>query len=1333
MANVPPVPTFDDWSFELVNLSDATFTSLDANSIIKVAGWVNQGATAHRLESAQLEISANSPGAAALDWDAVQLLRIVPYADAPHELWGYLIKDKERYTERGVRDAIAINVVPIEYLLHSRIVYETNAAADDPEAIAVSPAPNNTGGDFAKEVVAKCMLGRFPTGVAADSRAWSFATLAVTGNAHDGSVVPAGYNVFEGYLDELINALGREYAFVWELRPTVAAGVITFTFDTDDAGATDKTSGANKIIINDIGAMVPAAERYYDRGEMVNALHNRGISTAVLNAASITDNGRWEAQSNDVKAVDLAIALEQLDVKEGSTFDFEAAATADQVQWMGDLPGGYEAGDLVLRNNIILDIAENSEIINGLRWSFPDRVLELEIRWGNKEPGQKKKQRGGKMKPAADVIPGFVEPTITFSGTPAEGTSEKVIRSDATLELEIRCPNGPINVPPVWAADPGLRWRFFEGTNLTITGLATGRITWDTTGPAAASFVAPAFNFGAGNVIGVSGDVVHSDSVIALGITCDDANTVYPDAGDNNEWDILGGTGASTVGAVANTVTINTVWDRGDFDSVGATIMLRPTTSTDPVLIGAATTDATAWVATTTTFLDVRGLINVARGVYSKDNSLALWGVDAISGDVIVHVVDERAAVGGAGGSACILNVFDAAIARAQFDTALANPSFIHGIFEIQDAAGAISASFNGVTGAVILNEQGLNTGHFRAEAFGETDALAVDALNNTIGLNGVYYAFPAADGAASTFLMTNGAAALSWTDAQSVITPGTLTVATANVTGPPHTHAITSSSNPGAAASILATSVTGALSITGNLDVADSIRHIGDVTTLMRFTPAAWVVNITGTDTLRCTVAGVIVNQGGDAALDFRCEADTNDHAFFVDATGAGAVEVWNSADIEVYSDAGASQVGLWDGATGSIEAGRDANVTSYIGRAAVGYMGTNDRASFAHVDFNTATDYAVLQFNNGRTVVNTPTGLEIQLRINNVTQVQLDATTFEIWRGIDFFVFSDAGVTPEFFVDGATGETIVGGAVSTQLLHVVAGDVDVDTGQGYRVNNTATLGNYLRGDGARFVDSALQIGDLPAHDILSVTHGDTLAAAVSRGSIIVGNLTPLWSELVIGAANTHLESDGTDATWVLPDIYGVPATCTVATGNVAGIAHTHAITTSSNPGAVASILASTAAGGLTLVSLTCSAGVQGNTLTAINNIIVGGTVDGVDVAAHTHGVTGGATGAGSAHTHALSGETTGFAIDGTRCDGINPVREVGGTIIYLRTFANAADAGNDVNATGEICYIGSAGHHHELSGTSGDCTTNAATAAAANESAHTHGFGTLTTGAPL
>jgi len=47
---------------------------------------------------------------------------------------------------------------------------------------------------------------------------------------------------------------------------------------------------------------------------------------------------------------------------------------------------------------------------------------------------------------------------------------------------------------------------------------------------------------------------------------------------------------------------------------------------------------------------------------------------------------------------------------------------------------------------------------------------------------------------------------------------------------------------------------------------------------------------------------------------------------------------------------------------------------------------------------------------------------------------------------------------------------------------------------------------------------------------------HTDTIAQAVTRGSIIFGNFTPDWDELTIGAAGTVLTSDGVDVAWAAP-----------------------------------------------------------------------------------------------------------------------------------------------------------------------------------------------------
>jgi hypothetical protein len=52
--------------------------------------------------------------------------------------------------------------------------------------------------------------------------------------------------------------------------------------------------------------------------------------------------------------------------------------------------------------------------------------------------------------------------------------------------------------------------------------------------------------------------------------------------------------------------------------------------------------------------------------------------------------------------------------------------------------------------------------------------------------------------------------------------------------------------------------------------------------------------------------------------------------------------------------------------------------------------------------------------------------------------------------------------------------------------------------------------------------------------HNLLNGSeHPDTVTQAVSRGSLIYGNSTPLWDELVIGGAGTVLTSNGTDVSW--------------------------------------------------------------------------------------------------------------------------------------------------------------------------------------------------------
>lgn len=61
-------------------------------------------------------------------------------------------------------------------------------------------------------------------------------------------------------------------------------------------------------------------------------------------------------------------------------------------------------------------------------------------------------------------------------------------------------------------------------------------------------------------------------------------------------------------------------------------------------------------------------------------------------------------------------------------------------------------------------------------------------------------------------------------------------------------------------------------------------------------------------------------------------------------------------------------------------------------------------------------------------------------------------------------------------------------------------------------------------------------------SHALLSASHSDTLAASVVRGDLIVGNTTPQWTRLAVGANTAVLTSNGTDPAWsTAPNLTGI------------------------------------------------------------------------------------------------------------------------------------------------------------------------------------------------
>lgn len=78
-----------------------------------------------------------------------------------------------------------------------------------------------------------------------------------------------------------------------------------------------------------------------------------------------------------------------------------------------------------------------------------------------------------------------------------------------------------------------------------------------------------------------------------------------------------------------------------------------------------------------------------------------------------------------------------------------------------------------------------------------------------------------------------------------------------------------------------------------------------------------------------------------------------------------------------------------------GTLTAGADTDTANTLGRAKIGHWGFADEAMFAHFDHGTVTNYALKQVASGNTSLNAPTGQIILHRIDNVTILEMSATS--------------------------------------------------------------------------------------------------------------------------------------------------------------------------------------------------------------------------------------------------------------------------------------------------------------------------------------------------
>ena len=92
---------------------------------------------------------------------------------------------------------------------------------------------------------------------------------------------------------------------------------------------------------------------------------------------------------------------------------------------------------------------------------------------------------------------------------------------------------------------------------------------------------------------------------------------------------------------------------------------------------------------------------------------------------------------------------------------------------------------------------------------------------------------------------------------------------------------------------------------------------------------------------------------------------------------------------------------------------------------------------------------------------------------------------------------------------------------------------NISTDTFTITRAQESSTARSIVVGDQIAATITSKTLTDVEQANLLDGVKADSVAQTVSRGSLIYGNSTPKWDELVVGAANSVLWADGTDVSW--------------------------------------------------------------------------------------------------------------------------------------------------------------------------------------------------------
>ena len=365
------------------------------------------------------------------------------------------------------------------------------------------------------------------------------------------------------------------------------------------------------------------------------------------------------------------------------------------------------------------------------------------------------------------------------------------------------------------------------------------------------------------------------------------------------------------------------------------------------------------------------------------------------------------------------------------------------------------------------------------------------------------------------------------------------------------------------------------------------ALKVVGGISTQENLNVGAVAKVISGTDATSKTTGALIVTGGLGVAKNIHGKN------VFVEDVVSNSVVILDTTDASSKTT-GALKVAGGLGVAGNVHssnifAGYDLDLTSYVGRAAVGFAGETNHASFAHIDNNTAGNYALKQTEGGTTHVNAKAGQHIRLNINNSEKARLTGAG-------DLKIGSNV-----LYVDVSETSIGVNTASPEAKLHVVGNAYVSSTTDATTTTTGALIVAGGLGIAKKIVGQHASFEDVTA---TSVTASAMVKGATISGTNVYGTLAGANT-----AAVTTLTASGM--------VKGATISGTNVYGTLAG-ANTAAVTT------------------LTATSVTASGMVKGATISGTN---VYGTLAGANTAAVT--------------TLTASGMVKGATISGTNVYG--------------------------------------------------------------------------------